>query len=246
MTDRLPILILPFLSACPSPFSMKYHHQSVPATRISNPDLHALVWLGVLSFLGSAFTQAAPIMIAGTGSYLQNFDALPAINSATWIDDSTLPGWYSQRSGSLGILILADAGTNTSGALYSYGSVSTSERALGSIGAGTNMSGNFAHAIQLQNTSGEAATVNSLAYTGEQWRKSGETVAQAVTLWYKTSLTPIASLEPSDDGGWTAVPTGNFSSPVNTSGGTSLNGNNPANRTSISINQTSSSRRTII
>lgn len=215
---------------------MKYHHHSVLSTRISNPDLHALVWLGVLCFLGSAFTQAAPIMIAGTGSYLQNFDALPAINSATWIDDSTLPGWYSQRSGSLGVLILADAGTNTSGALYSYGSVGTSERALGSIGATTNTAGNFAHGIQLQNTSGEAATVNSLAYTGEQWRKSGVIVAQVVTLWYKISLTPITLLEPSDDAGWTAVPLGDFSSPVNTTTGTSLDGNNPANRTSISIN----------
>jgi hypothetical protein len=90
--------------------------------------------------------------------------------------------------------------------------------------------------VQLQNTSGEAATVNSLAYTGEQWRKSGVVDAQVLTLWYKISPTPITSLEPSADAGWTAVPAGNFSSPVNTTTGTSLDGNDPANRTAISIN----------
>jgi hypothetical protein len=78
--------------------------------------------------------------------------------------------------------------------------------------------------------------VNSLAYTGEQWRKGGETVAQVVTLWYQISPTPITSLAPSADTGWTAVPAGNFSSPVNTDTGTSLNGNDLANRTTISIN----------
>jgi hypothetical protein len=161
---------------------------------------------------------------------------LPASGSTTWTDDSTLPGWYSQRSGGSGTSIEANAGTSPSGALYSYGTASTTERALGSIGADSATAGNFAHGVQIQNTSGEAATVNSLAYTGEQWRKSGVVDAQVVTLWYKISPTPITSLEPSTDAGWTAVPAGNFSSPVNTTTGTSLDGNDPANRTAISIN----------
>jgi hypothetical protein len=75
-----------------------------------------------------------------------------------------------------------------------------------------------------------------LAYTGEQWRKSGVIDPQVVTLWYQISPTPITSLAPSADTGWTAVPAGNFSSPVNTDTGTSLNGNDLANRTTISIN----------
>jgi hypothetical protein len=213
---------------------MKHCHHSVPATRISQPHRPARAWLGILLAVGSFPLHAAPVAITGAGNYSQNFDTLSASGSATWADDTTVPGWYSQRSGSSGNSIIADPGSETAGNLYSYGS--TAERALGSIGSGTAMAGNFAHGVQLQNTSGEAATVNSLAYTGEQWRKGGETVAQVVTLWYQISPTPITSLAPSADTGWTAVPAGNFSSPVNTDTGTSLNGNDLANRTTISIN----------
>jgi hypothetical protein len=215
---------------------MKHCHHSVPLTRFSNPDRHARAWLSVLCVVGNFTLQAAPVPITGAGSYSQDFDMLPASGSTTWTDDSTLPGWYSQRSGGSGTSIEANAGTSPTGALYSYGTASTTERALGSIGADSAAAGNFAHGVQLQNTSGEAATVNSLAYTGEQWRKSGVVDAQVVTLWYKISPTPITSLEPSADAGWTAAPAGNFSSPVNTSAGTSLDGNAPVNRTAISIN----------
>lgn len=215
---------------------MKHCHHSVPSTRFSHPDRHARAWLGVLCVVGNFTLQAAPVPITGAGSYSQDFDMLPASGSTTWTDDSTLPGWYSQRSGGGGTTIEASAGNSTSGALYSYGTGSTAERALGSIGADTATAGNFAHGVQLQNTSGEGATVNSLTYTGEQWRKGGEIVAQVVTLWYKISPTPITSLQPSADTAWTAVPPGNFSSPVNTSTGTLLDGNDLANRAAISIN----------
>ena len=215
---------------------MKHCHHSVPSTRFPHPKRPSRAWLGILCVVGNFTLQAAPVPITGAGSYSQDFDMLPASGSTTWTDDSTLPGWYSQRSGGSGTSIEANAGTSPTGALYSYGTASTTERALGSIGADSATAGNFAHGVQLQNTSGEAATLNSLAYTGEQWRKSGVVDAQVVTLWYKISPTPITSLEPSTDAGWTAVSAGNFSSPVNTSAGTSLDGNAPANRTAISIN----------
>ena len=215
---------------------MKHCHRFVPSIRIFHPERPTRAWLAVWLVIGNFTLHAVPVAITGAGSYSQNFDTLPASGSATWADDSTLPGWYSQRTGGSGTTIEASAGSETSGALYSYGTASAMERALGSIGSSTPSAGNFAHGCQLQNTSGEAATLNSLAYTGEQWRKSGVTDAQVVTLWYKISPTPITSLEPSSDAGWTAVPSGNFSSPVNTSPGTSLDGNDPANRTAISIN----------
>ncbi len=215
---------------------MKPHPYNAPAVRISHPDRPARAWLGILCAVGSAFTHAAPVTISGTGSYSQNFDTLPASGSATWTDDSTLPGWHAQRSGGSGNSIVADAGSEMAGNLYSYGSASTADRALGSIGSGTATAGNFAHGVQLQNSSGDAVTLNSLAYTGEQWRKSDVTVAQVVTLWYKISPMPITSLTPSADTGWTAITPGDFSSPVNTTGPGSLVGNDSANRTAISIN----------
>lgn len=180
---------------------------------------------------------AAPVAISTSpGTYAQNFDTLPSIGSATWTDDSTLPGWYSQRTGT-GTTIEVDTGSNNDGNLYSYGATSTAERALGSLGTGTATAGSFAYGVQLQNSSGAAATIDSLAYTGEQWRMSNATAAQVVTLWYKTSSSPITSLDPgASNTGWTAITAGDFSSPVNTGVAGPLDGNDPGNRTAVSIN----------
>ena len=215
---------------------MKHYYHTVPAIRYSHPDRPVRAWLAVLLAVGNFSLHAAPVAITGAGSYSQNFDTLPASGSATWADDSTLPGWYSQRTGN-GTSIETDAGSNNAGNLYSYGAASTNERALGSLGTINAAAGSFAHGVQLQNTSAEAATLNSLAYTGEQWRKSGVVVAQVVTLWYKISASPITSLDPgASNTGWTAIPLGEFSSPVNTATAGALNGNDPANETAISIN----------
>lgn len=181
-------------------------------------------------------SYAAPIAMTGAGSYTQNFDTLPTSGTTNpWVDDTTISGWYAQRSGS-GTTIIADIGTGNAGALYSYGAASATERALGTLGSSNAAAGSFAHGIQLQNTSGGSVTINLLGYTGEQWRKSGVTAAQVVTLWYKVSASPITALEPTTDAGWTAVPTGDFSSPINTATAAALNGNDVANRVSISIN----------
>lgn len=191
----------------------------------------AVAIVGVLAPLASA----TPIAITGAGSYSQNFDTLPSTGSATWTDDTTISGWYSQRTGT-GTTIVADAGGNNGGGLYSYGAASATERALGTLGSGNAAAGSFAHGVLLQNTSGNGATINSLAYTGEEWRKGGVLVPQIVTLWYKISSSAITSLTPNIDTTWTAISPGDFSSPVNTATGTALDGNNTANRTAISIN----------
>ncbi len=181
----------------------------------------------------AGISQAAPIAITGPGTYSQNFDTLANSGTANaWADDSTIAGWYSQRSGT-GTTYAADVGTATAGNLYSYGSASATERALGSIGSGT--AGSFSHGVLLQNTSGGSVTINSLAYIGEQWRKSGVTTAQVVTLWYQVSSGPITALTPTANTGWTAITAGDFSSPVNTTGAGALDGNAAANRTAISI-----------
>jgi len=50
----------------------------------------------------------------------QNFDTLPASGSATFTNDSTLPGWYSARTGT-GTTVVANDGSSNGGNLYSYG-----------------------------------------------------------------------------------------------------------------------------
>lgn len=205
-------------------------------TRMSQRGKHLRVLFAICCAACSSASHAAPVAITGPGSYAQNFDTLPGSGSAAWVDDGTLPGWYSQRTGS-GTTIEADTGSNNDGNLYSYGAASTAERALGSVGTSNATAENFAHGVQLHNTSGAAATLNSLAYTGEQWRKSGEIAAQVVTLRYKLSSSQITLLNPeTSNTGWTAIPLGDFSSPINTVGSGALDGNNPAHRTAISIN----------
>ena len=180
------------------------------------------------------FAQAAPVSITASGTYTQNFNGLITSSSATWTDDSTLTSWYAQRSGT-GITIVANDGASNSGALYSYGTGTNTDRALGSVGSGT--PGNLAWGVLLQNNSASTATIGTVSYTGEQWRKSGVTAAQVVTFWFRTSASLINSLNPgTDNAGWTAVTGLDFSSPINTATATSLDGNATANRTLKSAN----------
>ena len=185
-----------------------------------------------VGWMGAA--QAAPVSITASGTYTQNFNGLITSSSATWTDDSTLTSWYAQRSGT-GITIVANDGASNSGALYSYGTGTNTDRALGSVGSGT--PGNLAWGVLLQNNSASTATIGTVSYTGEQWRKSGVTAAQVVTFWFRTSASLINSLNPgTDNAGWTAVTGLDFSSPINTATATSLDGNATANRTLKSAN----------
>src|SRR5688500_9752037 len=52
--------------------------------------------------------------------YTQDFDTLPASGSATWTNNSTLPGWFHARTGT-GTTIVANNGSSNAGNLYSYG-----------------------------------------------------------------------------------------------------------------------------
>ena len=176
-----------------------------------------------------ALAHAAPITISGTGSATQDFDALPNTGSTTvWSDDSTLPGWYSQRSGT-GTTIIADNGSGSAGGLYSFGSNFDSN-------------GHWDPLVPAMRSE-----VSPMAFLSrihpELWRPStrsptpassggtsGATSAQNITLWYKISPTPITSLSPTSNAGWTAVPSGEFSGPIHTTGTTTLDGNDTANR----------------
>ena len=40
----------------------------------------------------------------------QNFDTLPSSGSATWVNNTTIPGWYHARTGT-GATIVADTGS---------------------------------------------------------------------------------------------------------------------------------------
>ncbi len=63
----------------------------------------------------------------------QDFNTLISSGSATWTNNSTLTGWYHARTGT-GTTIVANDGSSNAGNLYSYGTGTNTERALGSIG----------------------------------------------------------------------------------------------------------------
>ena len=179
---------------------------------------------------------AAPIPINSTGSYTQNFNTLPSTGSVTWANDSTLTGWWAQRTGT-GTSIVANTGTTTAGDLYSFGTSASSDRALGSIGSGGGTAGHFAWGVQFQNTGSGTATLGTLQYVGEQWRNGGNTSPNVITVWYSIGSSALTSVSPgTSNTGWTALTALDFSSPINTTTAAVLDGNAAANRTARSSN----------
>lgn len=170
-----------------------------------------------------------------TTTYSQNFNALTTSTTASaWTDNTTIVGVYSQRSGT-GTTIVADIGTSTGGNLYSYGSASASDRAIGSIGSGNAAAGGFAHGLRIKNNLGVAIASLSVSYVGEQWRSGGTTSgANTVNFSYQTSTgTALTALSPSTTtvpAGFTAVTSLDFTSPIINSTAGALDGNLTANR----------------
>jgi hypothetical protein len=86
----------------------------------------------------------------------QDFNILPASGSATWTNNSTLPGWYHARTGT-GTTIVANDGSSNAGNLYAYGTGTNIDRALGSIGSGNAAVGDLFWGILLTNNTGSTA-----------------------------------------------------------------------------------------
>lgn len=188
--------------------------------------------IAAVILVGGMSAVSAQVIVSGTGVFTQNFNTLVSTGSTTWIDNSTLSGWYAQRTGT-GTQIVASTGSDTGGNLYSYGASAASDRALGSLGSGNAAAGSFAWGISMQNTSGDSVTIDTMSFTGEQWRNGGG-AAQTVTFWYQISSSPITALTPASNAGWTAFSALDFTSPI--TGGTAgaLNGNLTANQVALS------------
>jgi hypothetical protein len=194
------------------------------------------------SFVTPSMSQ---INMSASGSHSQNFDALISTGKGKWISNSTIPGWYSQRTGN-GDTITASTGSGNTGILASFGATGTTERALGTIGSGNAAIGNMAHGVQLRNTSGNTITDIKVSYTLEQWRCGGPTsLSQLIHGYYKTSATPIDTLHPPDTSysttlinnnavyGWTQIPGLTLGSLINATTAAALDGNLPANRVGV-------------
>jgi hypothetical protein len=158
-------------------------------------------------------------------AYTQDFNSLIGSGSTPFVNDSTIPGWYHERSGT-GDLLIAGTGSSNVGGLYSFGTANAQDRALGSIGSGNSTVGDLCWGLRLSNNTGETITALAVGYTGEQWRFSGNTDPQTVTFSWQTGAAP-GSL---GSGVWTAVPALDFTSPVTSGSSGALDGNLPAHR----------------
>jgi uncharacterized repeat protein (TIGR01451 family) len=197
--------------------------------------LAVLVPAAVLALVPTAARAQVSLTTLGT-PYTQSFDTLPPSGSATWTNNSTIPGWFHARTGT-GTTIVANDGSSNAGNLYSYGTGTATDRALGSVGSGNAAIGNLFWGVRLQNNTGATITSLAVSYTGEQWRNSAA-AAQTITFSYLVgSPTVTGSLAEFQSAG-TAVPSLDFTSPITGGAAGALNGNLAANRITLTFSIT--------
>jgi endonuclease I len=185
----------------------------------------------VLDAQGVSTGVSTSTSISGAGYYLEDFNSLPSSGTTSWTDDSTLSGWYAQRSATNTTTIISSDGGSSTGGLYSFGTISSTDRALGSVGSGG--SGALAWGASFRNDTGGLLSFTSLSYTGEQWRSGGTTsAAQTVSMSYQIG-SAASDLTPGSNAAWNLLPSLDFTSPVNNTTSGLLDGNDPANRVAV-------------
>jgi len=128
-----------------------------------------------------------PISLDGSNSnsYSQNFNGLGTSNvpsvfpgsngvqvSLGAITANTMKGWYGAKiagSGATATDLLANAGTTSTGTLYSFGLADDSNRTLGTIATGTTT---MAFGALIKNDTGGVITNVKISFTAEFWRNS--------------------------------------------------------------------------
>lgn len=191
----------------------------------------AIIVFGVLFFSAPIFAQVSVTTLGIP--YTQNFDTLPATGSATWTNNSTIPGWFHARTGT-GTTIVANDGSSNAGNLYSYGTTADTDRAIGSLGSGNAAIGNLFWGVRLQNNSGSTITSLEISYAGEQWRNSAAAAQTLAFSYLVGSPTVTGSLAEFQSAG-TAVTGLDFTTPITGGAAGALNGNLAANRTVVSF-----------
>lgn len=168
-------------------------------------------------------THATPLSYSG-GILSEDFDfpklAKEPDGLSAAFPTAGLPGWASDESA----YIVMD-GTTTTGALYSFGTTSADDRALGSIASSA--TGVVFYGLELRNDSSGSFSGIELAYTGEQWRQT--TAAQNI-LNFQFSLTASSV---SSSLGYTGVGALDFAAIHFGTATGGIDGNAAANRTTL-------------
>ena len=177
--------------------------------------LYLLTLLGLLCFT-SAISQPLSVGTLNV-PYQQDFNTLSNLLPSTVLP----PGWFFAESGTgaaVNGFYVVGTGSGTAGDTYSFGSASSTERALGSLRSGTVVP---TIGAGFTNTSGSTISALQISYHAEQWRagavRSGVNDRLDFQISYDaTSLTT---------GTWTDINELDFNSYVNSGPVGAVNGN---------------------
>ena len=177
----------------------------------------------------ASLSYAQVSLTALNTAYTQNFDGLENTGTPSTTLNGTLAGWYIVESGSSSNnTYAADTGTSVAGNTYSYGSTSSTERALGSIASSNLLS---KYGAQFKNDTGNTIDQLVISYTGEQWRLGDveRATKDQIVFEYSTDATSLTT------GTWTEVTALKYETTVIQSGVVGAkDGNNPTFRASLS------------
>ncbi|WP_426490674.1 T9SS type A sorting domain-containing protein [Hymenobacter sp. 102] len=184
----------------------------------------ALLGLG-LSLGTVAASAQTPVSVTAGAVYTQNFDGIGPTGTAY------PTGWSGLRFAGTGTLgqvldLIATDGSAGSGGVYNVGTANDSDRSIGTISSNSTTP---VFGVAFTNATGAAVTQVNVAYRGEQW-KSGSLDSQNEVLAFEYSLDATSLTT----GTWTPVTALNVTELANANtSNTALNGNDAANRASL-------------
>jgi endonuclease I len=179
-----------------------------------------LIAIAVLLVPASGLAQSLSL---GSSVVPEDFDSLASSGTAT-----TLPtGWYLAESGTnANTSYAADAGGTASGNTYSYGTGSSSERALGLLQSNSLTP---TVGVRISNETGSVLTELGIRYRGEQWRLGTAGREDRLDVQYSLDATSLTT------GSWVNIDALDFVAPITTgTAGSALDGNLPANQRELS------------
>ena len=177
-----------------------------------------------ISTLFALGTSTPPASLTALDTpYTENFDTLATAGAS-----NALPaGWALEESGTSTRNdgnYTAGTGSDNAGDVYAVGSVSSTERAFGTL-----LSGTLTPIVGASFTNNTGATITSLdiSYTGEQWRFGAVGRADELDFQYSTTATGL------NVGAFTGVSALNFVAPIQAAVG-ARDGNAVGNRAAVS------------
>lgn len=190
----------------------------------------------VLGFAVVAGAANAVMVIGGSLIGSENFDGLPGttqtayfsttVGVQTILSGTTFEGTKLGGTGTTGMNLVADDGTNNSGAVHSLANTGTAERAAGMLASGTNIPG---VGVEIRNGSGLAWTTVTVTFVQEDWRSSTSVQNVMAASWGRTGG-GMSATDYISSAAMAAVTSLDLVGPAAVATNGALNGNDPLNQ----------------